>query len=160
MYHLLIERVSTVINGFLQYRVWAQFGFYQVGIEWIVVRTNLFAALDLIAELAQLFFLNGLLTKINTSPLPRVIIGNQQLRCYMLRKTRIVITLYSTMLQEPKVEKSQYLTVIIVRHLKLLFLFLLLSLSLLLVRPIYLRYSIPLLCSLELGIGMGLVVLQ
>jgi len=48
MYHLLIERVSTVTSEFLQYqaRLWIRLN--RTGIEWVVERTNLFISLGLI----------------------------------------------------------------------------------------------------------------
>jgi hypothetical protein len=47
MYHLLIERVSTVTSGFVQYRARARVEFYRAGIEQTVERTGLFTALVL-----------------------------------------------------------------------------------------------------------------
>jgi hypothetical protein len=45
MYHLLIERVSTVTIEFLQYRARVQIGLNQTGIERVVERTGLFTSL-------------------------------------------------------------------------------------------------------------------
>jgi hypothetical protein len=46
MYHLLIERVSTVTIEFLQYRARVRIGLNRAGIERAVERTGLFTSLD------------------------------------------------------------------------------------------------------------------
>jgi hypothetical protein len=46
MYHLLIERVSTVMSEFLQYRAQVQIGLNQAGIERIAERTDIFTFLQ------------------------------------------------------------------------------------------------------------------
>jgi hypothetical protein len=45
MYHLLIERISTVTIEFLQYRARVQIGLNQAGIERVVEQTGLFTSL-------------------------------------------------------------------------------------------------------------------
>jgi hypothetical protein len=56
MYHLLIERVSTVTIEFLQYRARVRIGLNRAGIERAVERTGLFTSLSFWMEL---FRLNG-----------------------------------------------------------------------------------------------------
>jgi hypothetical protein len=47
MYHLLIERVSTVTIEFLQYRARVRIGLNRAGIERAVEHTGLFTSLNL-----------------------------------------------------------------------------------------------------------------
>jgi hypothetical protein len=46
MYHLLIERVSTVMSGFVQCRARVLVEFNRAGIEGVVGRTGLFTSLE------------------------------------------------------------------------------------------------------------------
>jgi hypothetical protein len=56
MYHLLIKRVSTIMSGFVLYRVRVRVELNQVGIEWAVECIGLFIALDTRVALLYYYF--------------------------------------------------------------------------------------------------------
>jgi hypothetical protein len=56
MYHLLIERIFTIISEFVLYRVRVRVELNQVGIKWVVECIGIFIALDTRVALLYYYF--------------------------------------------------------------------------------------------------------
>jgi hypothetical protein len=84
MYHLLIERVSTVMIEFLQYRARVQIGLNRAGIERAVERTGLFTSLQpyiILMQTKSLFFNQPISYSLHFSKNSHVIVVNITISC-------------------------------------------------------------------------------